>query len=76
MSRDVRRRAGGAAVRWAFRDKTAWWPWFAWHPVLLESGEWAWLERVERRSMPGIRYSYYVHRVLGAYNQQRGIHES
>jgi hypothetical protein len=26
-------------------------PWFAWRPVPLEDGGWAWLKRVERREL-------------------------
>lgn len=35
-----------------------WHTWFAWHPVKLRdgSGEWAWLEYVQRRIRPGNSY--------------------
>lgn len=31
------------------RALNQWQPWFAWHPVQLDDGRWAWLRTVERR---------------------------
>ena len=30
-----------------------WHPWFAWHPVRLDSHTIVWLERVKRKAIPG-----------------------
>ena len=30
-------------------DKEKWFSWFAWYPVQLLDGRWAWLQRIERR---------------------------
>ena len=38
-----------SAEREAGRSK--WRRWFAWHPVYLDTREWAWLEVVERRQL-------------------------
>jgi len=36
-------------MRWKVKDLSNWHVWFAWHPVLLETGQRAWLERTQRR---------------------------
>jgi hypothetical protein len=47
------------------RDLTRWHFWWAWRPVQLKDGRWAWLERVGRRLicdaafMDGSRYFEY-----------------
>ena len=39
------------ANKQALRDKYCnWHRWFAWHPVAIGGGEYAWLETVERRA--------------------------
>ena len=35
-------------LEWLFNGRS----WFAWRPVRLESGKWAWLRFVERRHYP------------------------
>lgn len=37
--------------------------WFAWHPVHLQDGRWAWLEKVEREyAGPSIMHSGWLYR--------------
>lgn len=33
----------------AIEARSTWHPWFAWRPVWIEPGVWAWMETVERR---------------------------
>lgn len=34
------------------KEDLVWETWYAWHPVLLESNDWAWLKDVERAFDP------------------------
>lgn len=36
-------------MRWTRGQKMDWTRWFAWHPIQLETGQWVWLETVERK---------------------------
>ena len=50
-------------MRWKWKDKSkdGWYPWFAWYPTRLPSGEWVWLEWIERYDehwMYGVTYKY------------------
>lgn len=38
---------GETQEQWEARMAT-WRRWFAWHPIQMDSGEWVWLETVER----------------------------
>jgi len=50
-------------MRWEVEDLKKTHVWFAWFPVLLASGERAWLERVQRRQVfvceVGATYQYH-----------------
>ena len=35
-------------MRWTAKNPEDWHGWFAWYPVVV-SGQWVWLERLERR---------------------------
>jgi hypothetical protein len=41
-------------MRWGTtkEEYETWRPWFAWHPVMIENGQWVWLETVERKFKP------------------------
>ncbi len=40
--------------------------WFAWHPVHLEDGRWAWLQRLTRERWYGYMESGYSYELKGA----------
>ena len=44
-------------------QEQAWRPWFAWHPVVLDDGRIAWLERLEIRTQYGIYGVWREHRL-------------
>lgn len=39
-----------------FRTQREWKKWFAWFPVKLENGDWAWLQYLERRHYESMFY--------------------
>lgn len=41
--------AAGPSYELAERIRESWHPWFSWHPVKTNEGQWVWLENVERR---------------------------
>lgn len=58
-------------VKRKHRDGTRWTRWFAWRPVKLTSGWWAWMEVVETRKEFG-RFGF---ETIGPWWTYRGIDE-